>query len=161
MEKKSIILNIEIEPIYLVRDIKTYIFEKIKEKYINSCNEKNGYIVDIISVDDIISNTISQINNNVIFSVLCSVVVLKPEKDKNIDCTVNMIFNHGLFVSNHKLKLLIPTSNIKNYTYNSKTNQFESNNNFIKLNDKLLVKITDIKYSNKQYSCIGDFIEKL
>ena len=161
MEKKSIILNVDIEPIYLVKEVKTYILQKIKDKYINSCSEKNGYIVDILSVDEIIGNTINQINNNVIFSVLCNVYILKPEKDKEIDCTVNMIFNHGLFISNNKLKLLIPTSNMKNYTYNQKINQFENNKETIKLNDKVLVKITDIKYNNKQYSCIGDFIKKL
>ena len=58
MEQKSIILNIDIEPIFLVKDIKIYILEKLKNKYINSCTEKNGYIIDILSIEEIIENLV-------------------------------------------------------------------------------------------------------
>ena len=70
-----------------------------------------------------------------------------------------MIFNGGVFVIvKNKLKVLIPVSELTNYTYNVADNTFYFKDKILKKGDTIDISILDMKYSKKQFSCFGKII---
>ena len=88
---------IEIHPKYMIANIMGEIENKIRKKYIDTCSEKNGYILDILSFDNIVHSGINDCNNNLFFKVNCKVKTLLPKIGKKIKCDIDMIFQHGIF----------------------------------------------------------------
>ena len=57
------------------------------------------------------------------------------------------------------LKVLIPINILKNWKHNHSKNIFEKEKKNLKVGDIITIKITDIRYENCKYSCIGELIE--
>lgn len=161
MEEMEIIERIFLEPEFLTDDIKNNIFNKIKKKFEGYCNYEYGYFVKIIEIINILDNWVSNVTHNVIFKVKFKAVILRPEKEKILECNVKMIFQHGIFMEINKLKLLIPIGCLKNYEYDKNSGTFISKKKTIKITDVVKVKIKDVRYENKNFSCIGEIVENI
>lgn len=139
------------------------ILNKIRKEYKNECNKEYGYFLEIKKLLKIKDNYISSNCEN-IFIILFEVEVLKPEKNKEFNGIVCMIFDEGLFINiKDKLKILIPQSLIHNYKYDEETNSFiwKKKKKFIKTGDNVSVKIEDVQYSNKNFCCYGELVESI
>ena len=66
-----------------------------------------------------------------------------------------MMFNHGIFASVDKLKVLIPQKDLIGYRFNDADKTYSKHGKNISKDDNIKVKITNIKYMKKEYSCIG------
>ena len=154
------VFYIEVEPMYMTSNIHNVIISKIKEKYINTCSEKNGYILDILKINHINISGINDCSGYLFFKVDCEIQMLLPTIGKKIDCGVDMIFQHGIFSGFKNLKVLIPINTLENWIHDHSGNTFKKGNKKISLKDTIPVEITDIRYENCKYSCIGKLVEK-
>ena len=100
---------------------------------------------------------INDCNGNLFFKVNCTTKMLLPTIGKKINCNVDMIFQHGIFAGFENLKVLVPVSMLNKWEYEE--NVFKKNQQTIKVGDNILIEITEIRYENCKYSCIGKLIE--
>ena len=139
-----------LEPEFLDKNYKTYLFQKIKDTAKNECSKDYGYFLDITS------------NSEIVFTVEFEVETLLPIKGKEFEGTICMIFNSGIFVNiKNKLKVLIPITELSNYTYDSSKNIFvlkDKEEDILKKDSIINICILDIRYSKKQFSCFGKII---
>ena len=138
-------------------DWKSTLAEKTKKKYLG-CTNSYGYIIKITKI----SNDIETIFDSNSVSIRCNITFevkrIKPEKNKKLNCNVNMIFNHGIFAEiDDKIKILIPDHTLKTdgYQFDKTDNVYNGNNTTIKKHDKIVIEIIDIRYNNNKYDCIG------
>jgi len=134
--------------------IDKHIEDKISKK-IDSCTEKNGYIMDIKNIR-IISNTISRLSGKCIFKVKYDIVSLKPQPGHVYVGFVNIIFKEGIFVEYHNIKILIPYTSMKNWVY--KTSTYTLDDRTVSVGDWIKVLIGSVRYDNHTYQCIGSII---
>lgn len=140
------------------KDIVDTIYDNVKNKIQNTCKKDTGYITEIVSIDDIISNKISSINSDIIFKVKVTLKMLKPEKEKIYKGNVCMIFQKGIFIDiDNVFKVLITCNFLENYTFNNFTNSYINNETKeeINLGDNISVKLLGIKYSKNMFNCFG------
>lgn len=143
---------------FLNKDIKKNIFEKLKEITKDECTQEYGYFLNIIKLKRIKDNYISPNCENV-FIVEFEAEVLKPAVGKKFEGDVCMIYPSGIFLNiKNTQKVLIPTTTLKNYSFNQADNCFVHKKTKKKINieDKLTVIITGSKYSKKAFSCFGN-----
>lgn len=143
----------------LTSNIKECILQKVKDISIGTCSKENGYILDVKRVVKIKDNYISSVNCESIFIVSVEVETLKPENGKAFDGEVCMIFSGGVFLNiKDKQKVLIPITNLKEYTYSQACKTFKKDKETIKEGDKLRVLITGTKYFKQAFSCFGTLV---
>ena len=146
------------EPEFLDNNYKSYLFDKIKNLNKEECSREHGYFLEIKRIINIVDNNISS-NSEIVFIVEFEAETLLPEKGKEFEGVICMIFNGGVFVIvKNKLKVLIPVSELNNYTYNSTDNTFIFKDKILKKGDDIKISILDMKYSKKQFSCFGKII---
>jgi DNA-directed RNA polymerase subunit E'/Rpb7 len=149
--------KISIEASYLDNNIKTHIFEKLKKTMEGMCTFDNGYIISVTKLIKIGNNKIGCANSLIIFDVTYEAEVLRPKKGDVLSGKVCMVFQHGIFIDVYgKMKVLVPATIMSEYTYQSSDNSFVCGERDIIKNEICIsVKIVDIKYDKKQFSCIG------
>lgn len=144
--------TIYLEPKYLNENVKENILQVLKDTVNYDCTKEYGYILSVKEYKIIKSE-------QDIYTLKFKAKTLKPEKGKEYICEVCMITKDGIFgIIDGKQKILIPTTKMKNYKYNTKNNNFNIENSVININDLLHVKVTDIMYSEKRFSCIGSLL---
>jgi len=153
MNEMNKLFYIEIEPKYMTSSIHETILKKIQNKYVNTCSEKNGYVLDITEYNRILFSGINDCNGNLFFKVECKTNMLLPTIGKKIDCNVDMIFQHGIFAGFKNLKVLVPAGTLSRWKYD--TDKFKKGKQTISVGDNISVEITEIRYENCKYSCIG------
>lgn len=150
--------KVPIEPQFLDSNIKTHIFNKIKQKMDGVCTLQTGYVLSVNKIIDIGDNIVDRANSLAIFNVTYEADVIKPEKGQIISGDVCMVFQHGIFVNiSNKIKILIPSLSMSEYKYNN-TDAFIGKSVIIKNGINVTISITMIKYENKQFSCIGKLL---
>ena len=147
-----------LEPELLDKNYKESLFDKIKNLNKDECSKEHGYFLEIKRIVNIVDNNISSISE-IVFIVEFETETLLPEKGKKFEGVICMIFNGGVFVIvKNKLKVLIPVSELTNYTYNVADNTFYFKDKILKKGDTIDISILDMKYSKKQFSCFGKII---
>lgn len=112
-----------------------------KEKYRFTCSKQYGYILDVLSIEKIIDSSISIYNGNVILKCEIKVENLLPTIDMIIKGNVQKIYNQGiLIVIKECMKIFIPKDNLISS---------------LKINDEIIVNITEIRFFKGKYDCIG------
>lgn len=159
MSKELLLVKeLELHPQYLNKDIKTHIVNKIKEK--NECTEEYGFILDIKRIEKITSLPISGVTKFPVFRVEFIALTLIPEIGKEFECMVTGIFEPGIFMECGVIKVLVPHTEIKGYTYVNKV--FKKGKKEIKVNDTVKIKIKNLDYSEEEgcFKCIATLVEK-
>ena len=145
---------------YLGKDLKRYLLDKVKTSFINECSKEHGYILNINKIIRIKDNYISNVNSDVIFIIDVDVDTLKPEISDILSDKVSMVFGGGLFINiKDKIKVLIPINSLPGYVFDKNNKTFTKDKHIIQENDVVKVKISGVKYSNKNFSCFGELIE--
>lgn len=151
--------NIIVHPNELV-NIKGYIRSKL-QSYISTCTEKNGYIVDICDIDwETMTNKISRISGNCLFSVSYTVENLKPEYGHVYNALVNKMYPDGIFLEYNNITIVIPRDNLSEWTYENNIfiKKDQANIVQISIGDWLSVHIDASRYEDGGYQCIASII---
>ena len=162
MEEKRLTRNILLQSDQLDGNLFENIKKKVMSEYEGKCSKNDGYIVKILEFLTISGGKI--VNGCApLFTVDFKAQILKPEKGKIIKCKTQMIYNHGIFAGFNDLKIIIPKSFLHDYSFGTgKEDSF-----YIKKGEKICVgddieiKITDLQYEKKNFSCVGKLINKL
>ena len=152
MEDKDITTNIILEAKYLNNNIQENILNKIQELK-DSCTEEHGYIININNDINIISNKIIDNTSDTLFKTKFRARVLKPAIGMELEAKINMIFNHGIFCQYLNLPILIPYTKLVGYEYIDK--KFKKGEEEFQIGSSINVRITDIRYHNKNINCIA------
>ena len=149
-----------LESKYLDKNLRKSILDKAKTCFKNDCSKEYGYILNVNKIVKIKDNYISNVNSDVIFIIDIDVDTLKPEINDILSDKVSMIFSGGLFINiKDRIKVLIPVNSLSGYTFEQSTKRFIKDKNIIKENDIVKVKISGVKYSNKNFSCFGELVD--
>ena len=164
METKDKTFYIEVEPQYMNNKIRDTIHQKVSEKFVNTCNQRDGYILKIDPKFTIINSGFNDCSSNMFFKINTQIEVLFPKYKSQVECQINMIFRHGIFAGQNELKVLIPDDTISDYKYSEKDSCYvhkKDRNLEIKNGMNILVEITETRYENRKFSCIGKLLKMI
>ena len=105
---------------------------------------------------DIIHNWIDS-NDCINIRVFCECDMIILKIGNILKCQIHMIHNSGVFVNLFNIKILVPHKN----NFSCENNKLTVNNKLYVKDDWIDVKITNIRYEKKKYSCLGIFIEDI
>lgn len=160
--------KINIDPIYLDKNIKNHIYDIIDKEYKNKCFKEYGYIININNIISISENYISNTNNKIIFNVLFDVLNLKLNINDEIDGKILYLDKNCILYTitkvNDKAKVVIPSNLMKNYIYNDldKSYIYKSNNSIISKytkGDTIKGIIINLRYVNNNFDYIASLKE--
>jgi DNA-directed RNA polymerase subunit E'/Rpb7 len=153
--EKKICLNSK----YLNSNIYKHLLDTLINITSETCTQDFGYILKINRIVDILNHTIGRTNNDNIFNIKFEADIFKPQKNMKVSGIVCMIYKDGIFINIiNKQKILIPTSNLKEYDFIEKSNIYQHKNtkNIITIGDNIECIINAVGYINKSYSCFGE-----
>ncbi len=117
--------------------------DKIRER-IGKCTKEDGFVCEVSNIRIMQENTISRITGHVIFKVNYTYTSLKPEKDHIYPAKIIHVFDEGVFCEYQYIRIFVPHS--------SKTFQ---------VGDTISIRIQNIRFEDKQYQCIGHYLESV
>lgn len=136
---------------------KTQLLQKLRDKYNFKHHKEYGYIINVKDINSTINTHIDDYYNHIIVKCDCNLDSIQIKKKIIIpDCTITMILLHGIFLEFHTLNILIPATDLTSFTF--KNNIYTREDKTLSVGDKIDVKITDMKYSNQEYKCIGSYV---
>lgn len=153
--------RIQLEHIYMTKNMIEHLTNKVMNM-INVCSQEHGHI---LNVKKIISYENTE---DTIFSVTFEAEVLKPEIGKKLKGTVCMVSSQCILIDIKNVqKVLVNSTNLqeKGYKYNEQDNIYEiigkkdsEKNKKISVTTEIDIIVTAVKYSNKNFVCIGDIL---
>ena len=148
------VLNKEISmsPENINKDYKKFMFQTLEDNKNLLHSIKNGYVTKILKIINY-KNIISPVSANIIFNVKFLVETIILEKGLTLLVNVKMIISHGILCNFRNIKIWIPSEQTNGYKY--KSSIFEKNEEQIKVNDEIQVKLIEIRYEKNMFSCIA------
>lgn len=148
--KSTISTRVEIEPEYISNLIHTHLLQNVKSRLEGKCTKNEGYIFEVCEITE--TNNITE---NV-FYLKCVVLSFKPVIGGVYDTHISMIYNGGVFGTIHgRQRVLVPKNT--EFSFNPLTKTGVICGRELSVGDVIQVRITAIKYSNREFSCIGEF----
>ena len=152
METSIIKRRIFLHPKYLDKNIMSHLQRTIEKKVVGHVDRDNGHIISVNQILRILNN------EDTFFFLEIEVTTFKPQVKQKIKGIVFWIFNDGIFVNVfEKVKILIPSIYIKDYSFNENTNTFENNNTVIRMGDTIKVEIKAVKYDQIMNFSVSGF----
>jgi len=155
--EKLLSKSISIPPSYLNDNLINTLIYVIKQKYEKTCNEEDGLILSINSIENI-KNTVSRDGKEVHFFISFNSTIVKPHKGIKISFKPTLLINKGIFGKLYDVfSLFIPETNMKGWSF--------ENNSFVKGKEKITKDtevsaiISDIKFNGTKYNCICTLAE--
>lgn len=115
--KKIIRENIYLSPDNVSVDMVSNIYNYYCSKYKGKCTAQNGYIIDVLRITKILSNSISRVDSTIIFDVEFEIISHIPTIGEIHNCKIFLIFKEGIFVNVEHLKIFIHNKNFEEYLY--------------------------------------------
>lgn len=141
--------RIVIHPHEFSENITDLIERKIKNL---PCTREYGYVIEIIKILSY-ESMLSRNNGNNIVTVQIKAYTFLPTVGLDIDCIVNMIFPQCIFATFINIKIVIPVSELENFTYENQ--QFKNADTVIQIGDSIKVEIVNTRFKQKNFSCIA------
>ncbi len=139
--------------------IEENIMKKIKANKSNFNSQKNGCIIDINKVK-ILSNTISNLNCNIIYNLKLFLSSINPAKGKGIrNCIVKAVPRTGIICVFHTMNIWIPLVHLENYKFVNGVFLNEKDNKSIMKGTMIDIIIDMVRYEDKVFSCIAKLDE--
>lgn len=137
------------------------IFKKLYTLYNGTCSKEYGYILNVKRLVSINDNIISSSNSNIIFDVSLEIEYIKPVLNQILTGKISMIFEKGLFIDIiDKFKILLPSINIPDYIYDKDKFLTKDRKHILSKGDIIKIIITQLKYENHQFKCIGKLYDE-
>lgn len=160
MEEQLITKRIVLDDQFLDKNINNHILSKLKELAINDCSKEYGYIIDVKRIKKILDNYISNVNSELIFIVLFEAETIKPQIGSIFEDEVYLALKGGIFFEiKNKFKVLIPPSSLSEYSFSQDTKEYVKGLCKIGKGTRCRIKITGVRYMNKNFDCFGEVIE--
>lgn len=149
-----------LEPKYFDKGLKNALLHQAKATFIGKCSKEDGYILDVISIAEIIDNQISSSNSSVIFTLKMVATLLLPKVDDELTATVTMVRQEGIFCRcEDKLNIFIPLKQLQDgFIFDRIQGSYKKDNIEIKMKEIIKVKITAVRYSKNNYTCIANLV---
>lgn len=160
METLSLRRRIPLAPKYFNSNIKTHIYNKLKNSLDNKCTHASGYVVSVDPNIQITESTIN-IHGQGLFEVLYNIKTLKPKAGQILDGIVCMNIHEGVLIMVHdKMKVLIPPERLGKYEFDEDREVYTYKKKTIEKGDSVSVKIELVRYENNAYKCIGSLVKR-
>lgn len=145
----------------LNKNLNNAIFKKLQLASENDCNKEYGYILKVEKLLKIDDNYISNVNSELIFVVSFRALTIKPEVHKVFTDKIWMVLSGGIFLNvKEKFKVLIPPNALTDYVFNAdkKIYTHKVSNVVLVQGSECTVKITGMRYLNKNFDCFGELV---
>ena len=155
--------SICLEPKCLGKGLKESLLLQAKSSFIGKCSKEDGYVLDIVSIVEIVDNHISTSNSSPIFDLKLVAKLLRPEVGDELSATVNMVRQEGIFCRcEDKLNIFIPIKQLQDQYVFDRTQglykKLSDNTQTIGIKDTVNVHITAVRYSKNNYTCIANLV---
>ena len=152
--------TIYVSPLAMDYNILHVVSKMFKQKYEKSCDDKNGYILNIHSVKNI-TNMISKDSTYVQFNAILNATVIKPQIGITFSFKPSLIISRGIFGKIYDISLLIPEDYLKKKGWIFHQNTFIKNEGKETINNHsdLKVKILNYQFAGTKYNCICDLCD--
>jgi DNA-directed RNA polymerase subunit E'/Rpb7 len=153
--------KISVDPFHLDNQLKNHILSKLKKQLEGSCHPDYGYILKVGRLIKLGDNTISPATSRATFTVKYEIESLKPRAGLNLRSTVCLVFQHGLlFNFMDKINVLVPLNQLGEYKFNNTCFVHKDSDHKIQTGDVVNVSITNTKFENNKFSCIGRLVKQ-
>ena len=131
-------------------DYKSSLLHLARNLYEKKCT-KEGYVVEVTKVIDVIDNTISATTNRVIFDTILEFKIIKPEVGKQIEGKICMLMPGGIFVDVLSImKVFVPIENSDSLEM--------CYGDLYKVGTTIRVEFTQLRYADKNFSCLAKLV---
>ena len=149
--------EVSVKPAFLSADLDEHILHRLRGEMEGTCSKEDGYILEVIRLVAIVGNYISSANSDVVMKVEVETKMLCPDLDSVYEGVIDSIIPHGVFVKiGGKMKVLAPFGTMTGFSFNEETQKYQNEQgDVIQLGDVVRVVITNFKYSNQDFKCLG------
>ena len=155
MEQRKIQRIVFMPPDKIGNDRNEFLLQTLKQNRDKLHSQKDGYIVEILEIIDW-SNQVSNITGNILFKTNAMVNSIILKRNLEIPVTVTMILAPGILCNYYDIKIWIPISNTNGFKFISNT--LIKKKQQISVGDTATVKISEIRYEKKKFSCIASLV---
>lgn len=152
--------NVYLAPDKVNNNLMKNIFDYYTSTYKGKCTQKNGYIIDLIKINRIISNFISRVDFNIVFEVEFDIIAHIPNVGDIHTCEVFLVFKEGFFAILQNLKIFVHNNKFPKYSfdYTNSTYINDDNGDVLEIGSIVQVEILGTKYKDKNFSCFGSVV---
>ena len=147
MTIKVLVDYFKINPAHFSGSFELNLHSEILKRVKGKCDEKNGYIMELLEINKILDNTIHNSSSDIILKVKFTVRNFKPYKGLISVGKVCAIYNDGILAKIDTQKVLIPASTYKN-----------TDKGDVKIDDSINLKITNVRYADHSFSCLAEIV---
>ena len=160
MQKVLITRDIRLAPQFIDQFIMKHLYTVLIDKITNTCSRQFGHIIKINNIISIEDQYIDRFHSDIHFIVKFEATTLLPTPGLETTGEICMVYEDGIFVNIQSLqKLLIPSCTLSDYNFNASENYFSNGVVILNKNKIITIKITDSKYQDGKFSCLGVFKE--
>lgn len=140
--QKQIRRIVNLKPEFIGSQILEHLKVQVEKDISGECNNENGFITSVISIDNIVDNYIENSSSDIMVEINTTVSIFKPTAGMIVDGKVKAIYNDGILAEMYdRQRVLIPSSTYK--TCNAT------------VGSTLPIKISAVRYNNHVFSCLG------
>ena len=155
------IKDISISPSDLCKDLKKIIKVKLIEQVTGTCNEKYGYLIKVINIEDMKNGYIMDGTGDIIFKMRYQVALLRPFKGEVCDGVIEKILpgEGGIHVRVGPMLVFIANDDIpKGFHLDESKNQYvneNDGNDILKEGEKVRFRYKEIQFHINEFKPIG------
>ena len=117
----------------------------------------HGYIISIIEFNQTSKGKIDNETGRVNFKIMYKAITFKPVQGEILDTFPIFINEHGFFCKVGPLQIFVSQHMMKNWEYNSEENIWKKNNECIKLDQMIRIKIVAIRINSNEITSLAEF----
>ncbi len=151
-ETKILKVRVSMKPCNLDQKPGKYILKKLKEMKETLTSNLAGHVIDILDIISY-SNKISDVTEDIIWTVVYKALVFRPRKDQKLEVKVTMVLASGILCNFYGIKIWVPSHLTNGYKFGS--NVFRKDDDVIKVSDTIKIIISVVRYDKKAFSCIA------
>nr|WCZ58419.1 RNA polymerase II subunit 7 [Paratrimastix eleionoma] len=155
--------NLELPPRFFGPKLRTTLITKLRAEVTNSCTGRYGYIIAVISVDEIGEGRIRAGSGLVSFPIKYQAIVFRPFRGEVIDAVVSQVNKFGFFVFAGPLRVFI-TSKLTppEFHFDSNANPpcyINNDGAKIQREEHVRIRIVGCRVDATEIACIGTMKE--
>ena len=155
MEQRKIQRIVFMPPDKIGNDREEFLLQTLKQNRDKLHSQKDGYIVEILKITDW-TNQVSNITGNILFKTNLMVNSIILQKNLEIPVSVTMILAPGILCNYYDIKIWVPIANTNGFKFIS--NMPIKKKQQIAVGSTINVKISEIRYEKKKFSCIASLV---
>lgn len=144
--------RVPMKPSHLGLSPVEYIMTTLKTNREYLTTKSGGHVVEIIKIDNY-HNEISNVTENIIWTVDYTARVVLPRVGDVLKVLATILLTSGMLCNFHGIKVWVPEHLTGKYRFISNT--FSDGEDQIRKDDEINVIVTTVRYDKKAFSCIA------